>query len=227
MKNYFEEILNLKGQEVEYEPSGAGHIKMVNHTFPFSIKEKEFSFLKDLIIRYNLKSGFETGTGFGISATAIGLGFKYTGGKLITLDSYIEEHLDSHRAYENISPELVYDTDGYKSTKFLIQHFNLEKNVFAEIGWSPDNIEEVLKKNSVSKIDFVFIDGGHFPQQVIKDILGLEPFMAEKFVVAFHDLNRFLYTPEVKEVIERVFKGTVKVAVPEPEGEDLSVIINK
>lgn len=227
MKNYFEEILNLKGQEVEYEPSGYGHIKMVKHHFPFSIKEKEFNFLRDLIIRYNLKSGFEMGTGTGISAAALGLGFKYTGGKMVTMDAYIEEHLESYGAYEHIPPKLVYDSDGHKSTKFLIEYFKLEKNVFPEIGWSPNNVAEIIEKNLSSKIDFVFIDGGHFPHQLIKDILSLEPFMDENFVVAFHDHHPLFFTDEVKQVISRVFKGNLKIAVPRPDGEDLSVIINK
>lgn len=227
MKNYYQEILSLKGQEVEYEPSGYGHIKMVKHHFPFSIKEKEFDFLKDLIIRYNLKSGYELGTGMGVSTAAIGLGFKYTGGKLVTVDSYIEEHLESYGAYEYIPPKLVYENDGYKSAQFLINHFKLENNVFPEIGWSPNNILGLLDKHLKSKIDFVFYDGGHFDHQLVKDIEIIAPKLADNFVIVFHDFHPNFFTERVMLAIEKVFKKPLKIAVPRPDGEDLSIIINK
>lgn len=227
MKNYFQEILQLKGQEVEYEPSGYGHIKMVKHHFPFSIREKEFDFLRDLIIRYNLKNGFELGTGMGVSTAAIGLGFKYTGGKLVTIDSYIEEHLESYGAYEHIPAKLVFENDGYKSAQFLINHFKLQNHVFPEIGWSPNDITRLITKHLKSKIDFIFYDGGHFDHQLVKDIEVIQPLLAENFVIAFHDFHPNFFTDVVMNTIEKVFKKPLKIAVPRPDGEDLSIIINK
>ena len=59
---------------------------MENHIFPLSIRYDEFEFLKNLIIKYNLKSGFELATAFGVSTVALGIGFIKTGGKLVTMD---------------------------------------------------------------------------------------------------------------------------------------------
>jgi len=87
----FKQILNLTDGPVQYELTEMGHIKMVNHLYPYSIKEREFNFLRDLIAHNNLKNGFECATAFGISSLALGLGFKETGGKCVTMDAYIEE----------------------------------------------------------------------------------------------------------------------------------------
>ena len=180
-----------------------------------------------MIINYNLKNGYEIATGTGISTVALGLGFKYTNGKLVTMDSYIEEHLESYGAYEHMDPKLVYENDGYKSTKFLLKHFELEGTVFPEIGWSPNDVQDRITKNIKDKIDFVFFDGGHFNHQLIKDIEAVEPLLADTCVAAFHDFHPEFFTYDVMAKIKKVFKKELKIAVPRPDGEDLCVVINK
>lgn len=57
---------------------------------PKSITLIEFKKLFEIVVRNNVQSALEIGTGFGISSLAIGMGLKQTGGKGITVDSYIE-----------------------------------------------------------------------------------------------------------------------------------------
>ena len=79
--NYHQYILDLKSGPIQYElgPGEYGlcrNLKMTNHDFPYSIRPTEFNFLKNLIIYYNLKNGYEIATEFGISTTELSLGFK-------------------------------------------------------------------------------------------------------------------------------------------------------
>jgi predicted O-methyltransferase YrrM len=100
----FQQILDLKGGPVEYELFiRAPNIKMTHQSYPMSIREVEFNYLRDIVIRYNLKSGLEVATAFGVSSVACGLGFKQNGGKLITVDAYIEESLDNPHSFGNIN----------------------------------------------------------------------------------------------------------------------------
>ena len=78
--NYHQYILDLKSGPIQYELGPGdyglcGNIKMTNHDFPLSISPTEFDILKNLIIDYDLKNGYEVATAFGISTTALGLGF--------------------------------------------------------------------------------------------------------------------------------------------------------
>jgi hypothetical protein len=133
--NYYNYFLSLRNGPVQYElaPGAYGlrkNLKMTNHDFPYSIRPTEFNFLKNLIVDFNLKNGYEVATAFGISTTALGLGFKETGGKLVSMDAYVEEGVNSYDTYRTQNPTLYYNTDGYKSAEYLIEHFGLKNNVF-------------------------------------------------------------------------------------------------
>lgn len=226
----FSRILSLENGPVQYESVqswfGANSMKMRNHNFPYSITETEFEFLKDLIIMYDLKSGYEVATAFGVSSIGIGLGFKQTGGKLVTMDAYIEEDSGDCESYQDYSPSVYEDMDGYKSANFLIKEFSLEENVFLEVGWSPNDTETAIKKHISTPLDFIFIDGGHFPNQVVDDISSIVPLLGEKYIIAFHDMYPDIFDSSVKDYIKSTFGEHVQIVVPEPYGYNLSIIMN-
>ena len=88
----FDEIIDIKDGDIQYIKDNNGKIlRMINCEEPGTITEYEANWIIQYIIDNNLKFGFEVGSGFGFSSIAFGLGFKETRGKLITMDSYIEE----------------------------------------------------------------------------------------------------------------------------------------
>ena len=222
----YKEIISLTDGPVKYEWTNEASIKMKNHSYPYSLKEAEFFYLRDIIVKYNLKTGYELATAFGVSTTAIGLGFKQTGGKLVTMDAYVEEHCNSWLVYRDMPPQIYHDKDGYKSANHLIKHFGLEDHVVTEVGWSPNNTEEVIKKHLTDKIDFVFIDGGHFPDQVIKDVEVLLPLLADKYLIAFHDNYPQVFDRKVNDFLMDNFGMLPEIVVAPPTGYNLSIITN-
>jgi predicted O-methyltransferase YrrM len=222
----FKRILELKDGPVQYEMIDKGNIKMVQHPYPYSIKESEFNFLTNLVIENNLQRGYECATAFGVSSLAIGLGFKHTGGKVVTMDAYIEEKCKNPGAYENFSREVYDKSDGYKSVNYLVDSFGLKDVLFPEIGWSPDDTETCIRKHFSEPLDFVFIDAGHFPEQMIKDIDAFLPLLGEKYVLAFHDVYPWSFSTIVHDHLFSKIGKKVEIKVPFPEGENLGVVIN-
>jgi predicted O-methyltransferase YrrM len=222
----FDEIISLKDGPVQYERVGTGNIKMVQHPYPYSIKLEEFNFLTNLIKDNNLQRGYECATAFGISSIAIGLGFKETGGKCVTMDAYIEEKCGDAGAYEKFEREVYEKADGFKSVKYLIEKYNLGNTLYPEIGWSPTDTESAVRKHINEPLDFVFIDAGHFPEQMIKDFDAFLPLLGEKYVLAFHDVYPWSYSDMVHDHIYKKIGKRVEIKVPHPAGENLGVIIN-
>ena len=200
-----------EGAEVKYRYEN-GSLQMIGHNFPLSIRENEFEFLKNFIIENNLKIGYEVATAFGASSTAIGMGFKETGGKLATMDAYIEEALNS--CTYNGAPEQTHENmDGWKSVNFLRQHFGLEDVVFPHVGWSPTNTEEVIRGiHGDEKLDFIFIDALHYDEPFMADVKSVLPFLADKYAIFFHDVHCF--SDAAKQFIVDTF-GEMYVTPPE------------
>ena len=219
-------ILEFSDGPVKYEKSGRGHIKMVGHGVPLSIMQEEWDFLHNIIVDNNLQRGFELATAFGISGSAIGTAFKKTGGKFVTMDAYIEEKCGNAGTYEKFEREVYDKSDGYKSVKYLIEKFELQNTMFAEIGWSPVDVDSVITKHHTDKLDFVFLDAGHFEGQMIKDIDAIKPHLADKFAFVFHDIYSWSCTQEVHNHIKKVFGKEIEIKLPYPKGENMGVITN-
>jgi predicted O-methyltransferase YrrM len=233
MSEFFD-VIRLEWGPVKYDirPLFNGNIQnwyvgMQGYDFPRSIYIDEFEYLKNLIIDYDLKNGYELATAFGMSAVAIGLGFKETGGQLVTMDAYIEESEDTMKEYRWDGPMFRTDAMGFKSANFLVEHFRLKNHVNVEIGYSPNDVGRVLSQNLKSKLDFVFIDAGHFPEQLIKDLDAVLPFLADEYVIALHDCFDYMITPEVEDYIQEKFGKKIEIVVPYPKGYELGVIIKK
>jgi predicted O-methyltransferase YrrM len=222
----FKDIIELKDGPVGYADNGRGNLKMVQHPYPYSIKQEEFNFLRNLIVDNNLQRGYECATAFGISSTALGLGFKETGGKIVTMDAYIEESKGNPGSYRDIQREVYDKADGYKSVKYLIEQFGLENTLFPEIGWSPDDTETCIRRHFSEPLDFVFIDAGHFPEQMIKDIDAFLPLLGEKYVLAFHDVYDHSFSQAVHDHLFEKTGQKVNIELYYPRGENLGVVIN-
>ena len=220
----YKEITELKDGPVQYELLSRGNIKMVQHPYPYSILQEEFDFLRNIIVENNLKFGYECATAFGISSLAIGLGFKETQGKCVTIDAYIEEKCNHPEKYKNFEKEVYDQADGYKSVKYLIEKFDLKNHLFPEIGWSPDDTEKCVRKHIKEPLDFVFIDAGHFPEQIIKDIDAFIPLLGDRYAIVFHDVYPHSFNSEVHQHVIRKLGKDVEIVLPWPKGENMGVI---
>jgi predicted O-methyltransferase YrrM len=169
---------------------------------------------------------FELATAFGISGSAIGTAMKKTGGKLVTMDAYIEEKCNNAGTYEKFERQVYEQSDGYKSVKYLIKKLDIENHMIGEIGWSPDDVDSIITRNFTEKLDFVFLDAGHFGHQMIKDIESIKPHLADKFVFVFHDIYPWSCTNEVHDCVKKHFGKDIEIKLPYPQGENMGVIIN-
>ena len=185
--NYTKLLERLKDSPIKLENSPPSQVstglKMVNHYHPWSITQDEFNHITKTIVDRNLKNGFEVATAFGISALAAGLGFKETGGKLVTLDAYIEEYYNNCGVYKDKHNECYQDADGWKSMQYIIEVFELQDVITPVVGWSPDDI----CKHVEGYLDYAFIDGGHWTDQVLADTREVKKYLGDKASVFFHD----------------------------------------
>ena len=180
---------------------------------PLSITSNEFDFMSQFVQRHNLKRGYEVATGTGLSAVAAGLGMKDVGGKLVTMDAYIEEAhgLDY---YSNGYKELNTDSDGMKSINFLIKKFELDDVVFPKLGWSPDDTEKSIREVfNDDPLDYVFIDALHKDSNLIADIDAVVPFLGDRFVVFIHDTHCF--TKDTQSYLSDLLGGKPWALPPE------------
>ena len=188
----YSELIELSkgfGLGFHLEQSIDDSLKLSNHYHPWSMKEHEAKIVYDLIVQNELKSGFEIATAFGISASVMGQALKKTGGKLVTMDAYVEENFNYSGGYD-INTKLVQniDADGYKMAKKLIEVLGISDTVALEIGWSPDDTGGIIERTFGSnKLDFAFIDGGHTQAQIDADVKAVYPYLADDAILLFHD----------------------------------------
>lgn len=178
--------------EIKYElaPCEQGSLKMVNHPFPYSIAPVEFDFMGRFIRRHHLTRGYECATAFGISTLCAALAFKETGGKLATIDAYIEEKRDTpdYRGEIDVKREAP---DGLKSLDWLTGHFGVSETVEAHIGWSPYDVPAAIRKTfgEGARLDFAFLDAGHWDESLMRDAAAICPYIdpAQPFAIFIHD----------------------------------------
>lgn len=162
-------------------------LRLSNRVYPWSLREQEANILYKLVLENKLTSGFEIATGFGVSSISIGKAFKETGGKLISMDAYVEELL-GYGSYDHTTHQIKTGTpDGYLMATSMAKIMNIENNTHFAIGWSPQDTQEIFDKNGIEFLDFVFIDGGHYPEQVILDLSSVIDKLSSDCVVCFHD----------------------------------------
>jgi predicted O-methyltransferase YrrM len=200
---------------VGFLETGHGHLRLKTKEVPWSIVQKEFDYLYNIIVDNKLTRGYEACTGVGISALAAGLAMKQTGGKLVTLDAYIEEELNSP---EYGGRKLINnESDGYKTVLAIIEHYQLQDVVTPVIGWTPDDVPAAVQQFTDS-LDYVFIDGGHTAEQVIKDIEVLLPYTNEKTFWLFHDCDNTMWKQNVIDFCKEKLNKTLRIVLSRAEG---------
>jgi predicted O-methyltransferase YrrM len=181
--------------------------KLKTKKFPYSCTDEEGLMLYFTIVENDFKSGFEIATGFGYSTAFLGLAFQKTGGKCISLDCYIEEFKEDYLYNESelisASEKIRSEIDigklpvGLDTAKSSAKRLGVENVIDFKVGLSPNDVPKVIGER---KIDFAFIDGGHFGEQPTKDFLAVFPYLSDKCAVLFHDNNGNPYVQ--KAVIE-------------------------
>lgn len=169
-------------------------LRMHNHNNPLSIADVEFDFIYNFVKRHKLKNGYEIATAFGVSMLAPALAMKEHGGHLVTMDAYIEEQYNDCSGY--VGKIGTYsDSDGFKSAQHLIKTYGLENVVTPIVGFSPNDTKSALERAfdlNKQKLDYVFIDGLHTDDAVIKDLGSIMPYLNKnRYVVFFHDTHCF------------------------------------
>jgi len=223
----YNDIVSLTDGPVRYAHGGRGHLRMAHKEVPLSILEPEFHYITNAIIEGKCQTGFEVATAFGISALAAALGFKQTGGKLVTMDAYIEENSADPNAYRGANKALYKDSMGFKSVNYLREKFDLQNNLAVECGWSPDDIDEVLERNFGKnvKLDYVFIDSGHFSEQLVAEVDALVKYTHKNTVFLFHDVYEYMFDPATTIHVMRTLNGKIDIIHRMPDGENLGRLI--
>jgi predicted O-methyltransferase YrrM len=225
MVSVFDQICRLTDGPVKYKRVFKGNLKMVNHANPYSLLEREFEYITRLITEEKLRNGFEVATAFGISALAAALGFKQTDGKLLSMDAYIEEQFNDAGGYQNADPIVYTDTDGWKSAQFLAKKFGVEAHVQFCAGWSPTDTGRMIESVfGDTKLDYAFIDAGHFTEWIWNDFNAIRPYLGNRAFVLFHDVYPETFTPELIARIEASANGKLEVVCPFPMGENMGLI---
>lgn len=223
-------IEKTKNNPMRLERAGKS-LRMHNHRNPCCIADIEFDFLYSFVKKHQLKNGYEVATAFGVSMLAPALAMKEYGGRLVTMDAYIEEQHNNCMAYRGAS-KAFQNADGFKSAKRLINMYGLQDVVSLYVGFSPDNVEIALKTRfnlNSDKLDYVFIDGLHTNDAVIKDLRAVLPYLnRERYVVFFHDTHCFDNTVKefVKNKLGKHWLLIPKCEHPSGEGFNLAMVTN-
>jgi Methyltransferase domain len=199
------------------------NLKLKTKAFPWSIVQREFDYLYNTIVDNNLKRGFEACTGVGISALAAGLAMKQTGGKIVTLDAYIEEYLETPD-YHN-QKLLNTESVALQSVHALIAKYQLENILVPVVGWTPDNVPANIEANFTEPLDYVFIDGGHTPSQLLKDIDAVLPYTNKDTHWLFHDAADNVFNHSVAAFVYQKLGKFRVIVCPMSEGcNDLAIL---
>ena len=178
---------------INYTTNGCYHLHYglsIDSKLPFSISEYEFNFMKEFILKHKLKNGFELATGIGISTIALGYALGINGGKLLSVDSYLEEETQNQ-------PIQLSDTSSndiaYENNKKLLQIFELSNNVILKKGSSPIDCIDFIELNFTEKLDFVFLDCPKCYDDYVRDIEYIFKFLnKQKFAIFVHDTHCFM-----------------------------------
>ena len=182
IKNTFPKINNY--YDVSY--------RMPEKSYPWSCTTEDGIVIMGTILENNFKNGYEIATAFGHSSLFIASAMKETRGKLTSMDCYVEEGKEDF----NYTPDEMMSAinKNRENIENGILPFGLRKalensalleldNVNYVVGLSPQDTDKYID----GKLDFVFIDGGHFGDQPTLDFESIKDRLADKFAVFFHD----------------------------------------
>jgi hypothetical protein len=108
----------------------------------------------------------------------------------------------------------------------LREEFDVKEHFFPEVGWSPDDVGTIIEKHYTEPLDYVFIDGGHKPDQLLLDIKAVIPYTNNDTTWTFHDCNSSLWTDDVANFCKKQFKSELVIACPASAGcNDLGILV--
>jgi hypothetical protein len=172
--------------------------KLKHKKFPYSLTDEEGLILYKLVTDLGLRNGYEIATAFGYSSFYLGLAFKKNGGRLVSMDAYVEESEEDFIYDEATAKkraemfgalrrngEVDKLPEGLKFALFGAKELGIEGSVRYEIGFSPISVPALLQGET---LDFAFIDGGHFGEQPCLDVDAVVPYMnLDRCIMMFHD----------------------------------------
>ena len=130
----------------------------------------EVYMIESLSSVYEPKNIFIVGNAFGWSTIVMTLAFSKS--KIVVIDAGIE-------GKDNML--------GIELSNKIAKNENL--NFIVEYGYSPQNNRDIIGKHfGDEKIDFVFIDGLHTNEQLLKDFYGVLDYVHENTIFLFHDV---------------------------------------
>ena len=190
--------------------------RLPTKAFPYSCTDEEGLVLAFTIAKNGLKKGFEVATAFGFSSMYIGLALSRNGGALTTLDCYVEEELESfyyddsqvRDATKAVRLRIAQGDDpvGLRVARSNAKVAGLTDAVTFEVGMSPEDVPLVVKDK---RFDFVYIDGGHFGEQPLKDFRAIEPYLEDRCAIFFHDNNNNKSVAQAVEYAQKAVGGIV------------------
>jgi hypothetical protein len=103
------------------------------------------------------------------------------------------------------------------------------KNViFPKIGWSPDDVEYLLKTEfcdlETNKLDYVFIDGGHWYEAIERDLLAIEKYIDDNTIVLLHDVFNSIDLNKLDKLINSVFGVCYDIVLKYPNGFNMAKV---
>ena len=229
-KKYLEIIEKTKTKPIQLVRAGKS-MRMHNHRDPCCIADIEFDFIYDFVKKHKLKNGYEVATAFGVSMLAPALAMKEYGGRLVTMDAYIEEKHNDCMAYQG-SQKTFENADGFRVANSLVDMYALKDVVNIHVGFSPRDTERALKTKfnlKIDKLDYVFIDGLHTDDAVKKDLTSILPYLnRNRFVVFFHDTHCFSGNTKkfIQDKLGKPLRLIPKCEHPSGEGFNLAMITN-
>jgi len=172
-KNIHSFILNILTKLLSIIPAtrNSQEEKFENQSYFFTgggISYEELFFFEMLLNSFKPRNEFLIGIASGWSTIALGL--ISAEAKLWGMDNCTE----GSDAFE-----------GLQLTEKIAKNLKLNLSIYR--GSSPEEIPIFL--NGVGKImDFAFIDGLHTNEQIFRDYIGLQPYMADTCIMTFHDV---------------------------------------
>ena len=172
--------------------------KLKTRKFPYSLTDEEGLILFKLVTDQKFTEGYEIATAFGYSSFFLGLAFQQNGGRLVSVDAYIEESQEHYlydpaqaRAHAEHLQQLMQTgrnealPEGLRFALAGAKTLEIDGCTSYRVGFSPDGVPALLQGRT---IDFAFIDGGHFGEQPLRDVDAVLPFLpSERFLLVFHD----------------------------------------
>jgi len=239
----FQLIVSLEDGPVRYQWKKK-HLQMTHVNFPLSIMPAEAELLYTCVYRLGQKhkspvKGFEVATAFGVSMLPPAYAMAELArqennymGSLITMDSYVEEKNNDPEIYKNIKHTIVDEVGkGYESAVYLRDNLGLKNYIDITKGWSPEDVPAAMMMHFTpgEKLNYVFLDGGHFPDQIKKDFDAIWQFVdKDRYVFTFHDVYPWSFTDDVVAYIKNETGKDINLLLtPEQGGENLGGITSE